>query len=72
MNLMSRQKEGQMYLKFKKRLYLHLRSIVTLATAGADTLLLLAWQDNVAPRSSRLTCGTDSVFWDQCHKHFLT
>jgi hypothetical protein len=36
---------------------------VTLAVAGADTLLLLAWQDRVALRSSLLIWGTDKVFW---------
>ena len=36
--------------------------MVTFELAGVETLLLLAWHERVAPRSSRLICGTDNVF----------
>jgi hypothetical protein len=36
--------------------------MVTFEVAGVETLLLLAWHERVAPRSSRLICGTDNVF----------
>ena len=40
----------------------HLKSMATLAEAGAEMLLLEAWHVRVAPKSSRLTWGTDRVF----------
>ena len=46
-----------------RALGLHLRSIVARVEAGAEILLLDAWHMSVAPRSSRVTWGTDKVFW---------
>ena len=41
---------------------LHLRSTVARVEAGAEILLFDAWHVSVAPRSSRVTWGTDKVF----------
>ena len=44
--------------------------MATLAEAGAEMLLLEAWHVSVAPKSSRLTWGTDRVFWTVCPNVF--
>ena len=51
-------------LQFRKigKFFSHFKSMATLAEAGAEMLLLEAWHVSVAPKSSRLTWGTDRVF----------
>ena len=46
----------------KTTFILHLRSTVARVEAGAEILLFDAWHVSVAPRSSRVTWGTDKVF----------
>ena len=57
------------FLKIGK-FFSHFKSMATLAEAGAEMLLLEAWHVSVAPKSSRLTWGTDRVFWTVCPNVF--